>query len=101
MRYQRVEWRHDYADEPRVLFAEIDDQGWETRKVDEFPDGTVDRAGPDEETERTALSESPIPSMDQINEDPQFVAEAITAAAFESVWSQAGAQAAPGDINER
>ena len=39
MRYQRVRWTHDFVDEPTVLFAEIDDEGWEVRKVNVYRDG--------------------------------------------------------------
>jgi hypothetical protein len=44
VRYQRVVWHHDHPDEPIVLYAEVDDDGWERRKVDEYRDGRLDRA---------------------------------------------------------
>jgi hypothetical protein len=90
MRYQRVRWVHEFADEPVLLFAEIDDEGWEVRKVDQYADGTLHRAGGGEETERTVLGERPGPTLDVINQDPDFNAEAITAEEFETVWITAG-----------
>jgi uncharacterized protein DUF6881 len=44
MRYQRVVWHHGHPDEPVVLCSEIDDQGIEIRKVDEYRDGRLDYA---------------------------------------------------------
>ena len=90
MRYQRVRWVLEFRDEPVLLFAVIDDEGWEVRKVDKYRDGTLDRAGPGEETKRTVLGERPTPTMDEINQDAEFLAEAITAEEFERVWIDAG-----------
>ena len=39
MRYIKVKWIHSYPDEPVLLYSEIDDSGWEVRKVEVFPDG--------------------------------------------------------------
>ena len=50
MRHQRVRWIHERADEPVVLYAEVDDDGWEVRKVDQYIDGRLVRAGPGEES---------------------------------------------------
>ncbi|MBU2693720.1 hypothetical protein [Pimelobacter sp. 30-1] len=89
MRYQRVHWRHGLAEFPVVLFSEIDGDGWETRKVDEYADGHLDLAGNGIETGRTFLGLDRVPSLDEINDDRQFLAEEITAEEFDTVWSKA------------
>lgn len=80
----------ELADEPVLLFAEIDEDGWEVRKVDQYGDGTLDRAGDGEGSERTVLGERRVPTLNVINSDPDFTAEAITAEEFETVWIAAG-----------
>jgi len=94
MRYQRVDWRHNLADEPVRLFSEIDDDGWEQRKVEEFRDRRLTWAGAAAGTDPTAetvLSETRLPSLDEINRDLQFHAEDISAEEFEAVWRRARA----------
>ena len=100
MRYQRVHWVHEVADEPVVLYAELDDDGWEVRKVDQYIDGRLVRAGPSEESGGTRLSEAPVLTIAEINQDVQFAAGAISPDEFERVWSDAG-EAAPGGIPGR
>jgi hypothetical protein len=43
-RYQLVHWLHEFADEPGRLYSEVDDDGWEIRKVDEYRCGRRDIA---------------------------------------------------------
>ena len=44
MRYWKVVWHHDFADEPVLLYSEIDDAGMEIRKVEVYRDGGMDYA---------------------------------------------------------
>jgi hypothetical protein len=55
MRYQAVRWAHDLVDEPVMLFSEIDADGYEVRKVDEYRNGRLDLADAVTETGSTAL----------------------------------------------
>jgi hypothetical protein len=102
MRYQRVVWHHDDPTEPVVLFAEIDDEGWERRKVDEFRDGRL--AWADESREErdtgTGLSIMPVPDLSQINADDDFDGAEISATDFEAVWAKARATVTR-DIRQR
>ncbi len=41
MRYLRVQWLHSHPDEPVTLYSELDDEGWEVRKVEIFADGHI------------------------------------------------------------
>jgi hypothetical protein len=87
-RYQKVFWHHDFPDEPVVLYGEID-AGCEIRKVEVYRDGRQDYADSSRSTGTTLLSETLIPGVDEINEDPEFSAAAITAEEFEQVWRRA------------
>lgn len=86
---QRVQWRHDGNDDPVVLWAHVVD-GWEVRKVDEFADGHLVRADAEHESGATRLSEVPMPGVQEIGRDPQFVVEVLDASTFERVWERAG-----------
>jgi hypothetical protein len=34
MKYLKVVWVHDLPGEPVLLYSEVDDEGWEIRKVE-------------------------------------------------------------------
>lgn len=89
MKYLRVRWRHDLAGEPVLIYCEVDDDGWEVRKVDEYAGGRRDLAGSGVETGSTSLAEARTPELEAINDDPQFEGVEITAEEFEVVWRQA------------
>jgi len=89
MKYLRVRWRHDSPEDPVLLYSEVDDEGWEVRKVDEYIDGRRDLAGNGIETGSTFIAEDQTPSLEEINADPQFEAVEITPQEFEVVWKQA------------
>ena len=86
MRYIRVRWIHSHADEPVEIYSELDDRAWETRKVEIFPDGKIGYASSTEETDSTMLAVEPMPSLEEIAADPQFIPEEISQAEFESMW---------------
>lgn len=88
-RYLHVQWQHDVDDDPVSLWSELDDTGMETRKVEVFRDGRRRRAPPTTNDTGTRLGEMPVPSIDEINNDPQFRARSVDRAAFEIEWSAA------------
>jgi hypothetical protein len=89
MTYLRVAWLHDHADEPVEMYSELDDERWETRSVDVFRDGRLGFANAEVEFGGTGLGETPIPPIEEIAADPQFVPTVITAAEFEAIWERA------------
>ena len=89
MRYQRVGWRHDSDEEPVVLYSEVDDQGNEVRKVEEYRSGRLDLASDDRQTGNTFLSEGVLPSLDDTNRDPELEGKSISKEEFEVVWEKA------------
>lgn len=88
-RFQRVEWHHGFDEEPIVLYSEIDANGFETRKVEQFRDGTSTFADGLAATGSTWLSEVALPSLEEINEQSEFKAEPIDASTFKAVWRSA------------
>ena len=63
MRYIKVKWIHAHANEPVWLYSELDDDFWETRKVEVFPDGTKGHANHVEThgTTKFSIRAPPIP----------------------------------------
>jgi len=87
-RYQKVLWHHDLPDEPVVLYSKID-SGFAVRKVEVYRDGRHEYADRSHSTGTTMLAEKMMPGVDEINQDPDFSATAITAEEFERVWQRA------------
>jgi hypothetical protein len=86
MKYVKVRWIHSFPDEPIWLFSELDDEQWETRKVEIFADGAKGYASHSETRGSTRLGIVQFPALDDIALDPQFIPEEITGEEFERVW---------------
>ncbi len=90
MEYIKVKWIHSHADEPVLLYSELDKDKWERRKIEVFADGRIGFASATEATPstKTKLSIEPLPTLDEIASDPQFQPVEITKNEFEEVWSK-------------
>ena len=84
MKYFRCDWFHSVADDPLVIYAEIDDKRWGFRKVDIYADGRRGFASQAKMSRDPQLSTEPWPPFEQINSDQEFklVDE------FEEIWAQ-------------
>jgi hypothetical protein len=89
MNYLKVEWLHNFDDQPIELLSELDADRYETRKIERFRSGAMSFAGPEGESGTTWLGESPTPSMDEIAADPQFRVTSISKDEFERAWQSA------------
>jgi len=88
MRYIDVTWYHAHDEEPVRLISEIDGSGFETRKLEFYRDGRVGWAERCASHLGTDLGIEPVPSLAEINKDPQFVGVKLEAAAFEALWKR-------------
>src|SRR5262249_45225376 len=88
MRYLRVEWIHPDPNEPATLYSQLDDEGWEVRKVEVFADGRVGFASGMEATPSTVLGEKLVPSVEEIATDRQFRPVLISREEFERIWAR-------------
>ena len=68
------------------MISELDANRWETRKVEIFADGSKGYARRGEEAGGTALGQLPVPPLQEIASDPQFLPEEITKDEFEAIW---------------
>jgi uncharacterized protein DUF6881 len=89
MEYIRVDWHHDFPQEPIILYSEMNENRWEVRKVYIFRDGPPGIASATKSTRDVMLGEGPIPPISEIASDSQFEPREITKEEFEEVWSRA------------
>ncbi|WP_344097745.1 DUF6881 domain-containing protein [Microbacterium deminutum] len=90
--FLRVRWLSEDPDDPVVLWSHVVD-GWEIRKVDEFADGHLVWADGGHESGSTRLGSAPVPSPEEIADDPQFAVDIIDEPDFEFVWRKTRADA--------
>lgn len=89
MWYLRVAWLHEFAEDPVEILSEVGADGYERRKVERFRDGRLGWADGRHEVGGTALGQVPVPSLDAINAQQEFVAARIAGNEFERAWRQA------------
>jgi hypothetical protein len=89
MKYMKVSWRHTHPDEPTLLYSELDDARWETRKVEIFRNGNIGYASSTASSGSSELGIVPIPPISIIASDPEFEPTEITKEEFEEVWRRA------------
>jgi hypothetical protein len=87
--YIRVCWLHSSSDEPVDLWSELDADRYEVRKVEIWSEGRMGYASGAAEIGGTWLGKVPVPSLNEINLDPQFQAQMVTKADFDARWLQA------------
>jgi hypothetical protein len=89
MNYLKVKWVHQFNDEPITLLSELDCDRFEVRKIEYFSDGRVGYASDVLQFGGTMLGELPVPAIEEIAEDPQFVVGELTPGEFEEAWRKA------------
>lgn len=95
MRYMKVDWHHNFPDEPITAYYEVDEDRYPLRQLEIFRDGRIGYAFYADDTLSniiefggTMLGDQPIPEIDEINDNPELYAAAISKDAFESLWGQ-------------
>ncbi len=89
MTYLKVIWKHEPNEYPVIMYSELDDDRYETRKVEVFGDGTFGYAYDGGSSSMTILGEVPLPSFEEIDSDPQFEPVVISKNEFDKVWREA------------
>jgi hypothetical protein len=91
-RYLDVKWNQIDTRFPVRIYSEIDEQGWEQRKVELFLDTAPGYASKTEKMGTTMLGLDVVPTLSEISRDPEFEAREITVAQFEEIWIRAQTQ---------
>lgn len=86
MEYFATRWLHERTGYPVLLYSELADDRYETRKVEIFRDGRLGLAGPDVEHGDTFLGDAPIPTIKEINDVGEFEARRIDCIEFQAIW---------------
>ncbi|AZS13828.1 DUF6881 domain-containing protein [Paenibacillus lutimineralis] len=81
MKYLKCKWIHDFMNEPTIIISEIDENRFETRKIEIFRDGKFGLAALNLEYMNTRLGEVPLPDMDE-----QFEVQSISSQEFNEMW---------------
>lgn len=90
MKYIHCLWIHKFSEYPVVLVSEVDDNGFEIRKIEYWRNGQIGIADEDtSESNVTQLGLYSIGTLGEINSDEQFSATEITKEEFEKHWSLA------------
>ncbi|WP_333754206.1 DUF6881 domain-containing protein [Streptomyces sp. IBSBF 3352] len=89
MEYIRVDWHHEFEDEPVTYYSEIDDGRWEVRAVREYRDGRLEWADGSHESGDAVLAERPFPQLEEISGQSEFDAMRIEVSEFERLWNAA------------
>ncbi|NEA26854.1 DUF6881 domain-containing protein [Actinomadura bangladeshensis] len=87
--YLKVEWFHDFDDEPVEIYSEVGEDGYESRKIEIFRDGRLEYADEHRESGATFLSEAPVGAVEEIAARDEFRPRAISEQEFEEVWARA------------
>jgi hypothetical protein len=87
MKYLRCNWIHSNPHDPVVLYSELDDANWETRKVEVYADGHCGFASEAESSGDTRLGLEPVPPFDEIDSDPELELVEIQQAEFVQMWA--------------
>jgi hypothetical protein len=80
-----VRWLHDLPDEPTWLYSAVV-EGRERRKIEVFCDGRMDFADDETAAGTAVLSETLMPTVEEIAANPQVMPVVIDATEFEVVW---------------
>ncbi|MBP3611324.1 MAG: hypothetical protein J6J42_13430 [Lachnospiraceae bacterium] len=89
MTYIKVQWIHDFQDEPILLYSELDSKRNEIRKVEVYKNGKLGYACENKSVNGTFVSKTEIPLLEDINADIQFEAWELDKEYFESIWNKA------------
>ncbi|WP_232457234.1 DUF6881 domain-containing protein [Burkholderia ubonensis] len=81
-------WKHAFETEPIRLVSALDHARYEVRKLEFFRDGRVGFANETRSSLGTELGTVPVPSLVEINADPEFEAKEISMETFEALWSR-------------
>ncbi len=89
MKFLFVKWIHAFSLEPVCICSEMNSDRRETRKVEIYVDGRMGFSDGANSVGGSTLSTEPLPSLQEIATDPQFVPVEISQEEFEKIWATA------------
>lgn len=86
--YIYSKWKNTPAGCPAEFYSELDDRRYESRKIEVFPDGKVGYAFSGGSTLNTRLGIEPVPSISEIQSQPEFEIREISVNEFDTKWKE-------------
>lgn len=89
MEYYKIQWIHNFEDEPVLIFSEVGEDKYETRKVEIYKNGKIGYAFENLEFNGAGLSEKPFPPLNELNgkdEYEEILTSEISIGEFEAIW---------------
>ena len=90
MKYFRIDWIHEYPDDPIRLYSEVGQDGYETRRVDIYRDGRAVCISEQTQDDDNLLSDQVYPSLQELNSKDEWDetrAQEIARKEFETIWN--------------
>ena len=85
MQYLYVTWEHNFEDEPKEFYMELNEERFQERVLEIFEDGKIAYATSNQEF-NTFLAKEHYPDIKEINSTEEFRGKIITKKEFEKVW---------------
>ncbi|WP_027709901.1 DUF6881 domain-containing protein [Zooshikella ganghwensis] len=86
MNYIKARWLHSDKDYPYLIYSEFSEDRYETRKVEVFYNNEYGFASEYKHTAKTRLGLAPIPSIQELQSNPEFEVGILTKEQFENIW---------------
>lgn len=87
MQYLYVTWEHNFEDEPKEFYMELNEERFQERVLEIFEDGKIAYATSNQEF-NTFLAKEDYPCIEEINSMEEFRARLITKEEFEKIWEE-------------
>lgn len=85
MEYLYVTWEHNFEDQPKEFYMELNEERYQERVLEIFEDGQIAYATINQEF-NTFLAKEDYPNIEEINSTEEFRAMLITKEEFEDAW---------------
>ena len=89
MRYLFLHWMNQSPGEPDRFCHEIDDRGYEVRRVEVFPGGGFRCVDATSHHKDTSLFTGPFPSLEELVSDPDLKVLEFDCEQFDAIWNRA------------
>jgi len=89
VRYLQCDWEHNSPRLPVTVYAEFDDEGWETRKVEVHPSGVLTYANSHTATGSTRLADQKLDFEQALKGTASLKVNHLSKNRFNEIWSQA------------
>lgn len=97
-RYLKIDWKNGAPADPATYFCEIDDEGWELRRVEIFQNGKMAYADRQLAVGCEGLGLAQVPSLSKIRQDPEIEAWEISENDFDFMWEKAKITNSPPEL---